>query len=91
VSEATKRCSKCREEKPLSAFTRDCTKTTGYHSHCKDCRRIWRAERNEAGQTNNYRMVKRWRDKHREHWLAVDREKMRRYRARQRAEREEAS
>lgn len=35
--EATKQCSKCREVKPLSEFSKDTTKRDGHSSRCKRC------------------------------------------------------
>ncbi len=32
-------CIQCQEQKPESAFDKDRRKTTGRHSHCKECRR----------------------------------------------------
>jgi transcription elongation factor Elf1 len=33
----TKRCGKCGETKPLSAFSKDCTKRDRHHTQCKVC------------------------------------------------------
>lgn len=35
-----KRCSKCETVKPISEFYKDNTKTDGYRSYCKECKKI---------------------------------------------------
>lgn len=32
-----KRCSKCKENKSKTLFSKDRTKKDGFHSHCKEC------------------------------------------------------
>ena len=36
-----KQCSKCKEIKLLSAFTKNPQQKSGYHPSCKDCRKAW--------------------------------------------------
>lgn len=36
-----KQCSKCKEIKPLSAFSKDKHKTSGYVSQCKECKHLY--------------------------------------------------
>lgn len=36
----TKICSRCKQEKPITAFTKDCQKNDGYRPECKDCKKI---------------------------------------------------
>jgi hypothetical protein len=36
-AERTARCPSCRERKPISAFARDGSKSSGHKSHCKGC------------------------------------------------------
>lgn len=38
----TKVCTKCGEEKPLSKFHKDRTKSSGHVSKCKKCKKIYR-------------------------------------------------
>lgn len=38
-----KRCEKCREERPLSAFGRDAHEPDGLNRKCRECRRSTRA------------------------------------------------
>jgi len=45
-----KRCSRCREEKPLKTFSRDRTTVSGYCAYCKECnkaknKRIYQKQR----------------------------------------------
>ena len=47
----TKRCSKCREEKPLEEFFKNERTSTGYTSYCKKCSLI---------------AVKEWKEKNKE-------------------------
>lgn len=35
----TKQCSKCKEEKPLSEFSKNKRTKDGYHFYCKDCKK----------------------------------------------------
>ena len=36
-----KKCSKCKEEKKTSEFTKNIKKKCGYNSYCKDCNKIY--------------------------------------------------
>jgi len=42
-----KRCTKCGEEKPLAAFSRDRSREDGRFSQCKACVRRWQQENAE--------------------------------------------
>lgn len=43
IVQATKWCPQCKRSLPLSAYTKDRSKTSGLRSHCKSCRRVRRA------------------------------------------------
>ena len=43
----TKRCSRCKEEKPLSCFGKDKSRKDGLRGYCKSCKRVYNAEYSE--------------------------------------------
>lgn len=51
----TKRCSKCKETKPLSEFNPRCDRPCGYQSQCKECRKIYRKSTAYQNALNKYR------------------------------------
>ncbi|MEE9354756.1 MAG: hypothetical protein V3U75_04125 [Methylococcaceae bacterium] len=68
----TKRCSKCKEIKPLSDFYKKAAKKDGRTCACKSCLRLYcqsekgkathnRYEQSEKGETNKKRCAKRYR------------------------------
>lgn len=56
-----KRCSKCRETKPLDAFNRLRTSPDGRDRRCRDCAKAWYA----ANRVRHVQNVRRRNDKHR--------------------------
>lgn len=61
ISEMTKRCTECGEEKDLSFFNRDKTGKLGFAAKCRSCRcksqGVWRSKNKEhlkEYQANNY-------------------------------------
>lgn len=51
MTNGTKRCSKCREIKPLSAFSKASREKSGYQSACKACRKsLYQAAQNERNK-----------------------------------------
>jgi hypothetical protein len=71
-----KRCSKCGEEKPRAAFSRDRSRNDGRYPQCKACVRRWRRENSERLAEYN----RRWREANRDKQRAWSR----RYRERKR-------
>jgi hypothetical protein len=71
-----KRCSKCGEEKPPTAFSRDRSRKDGRYPQCKACERLWRQE--NAEYLADYH--RRWQEANRDKKRAQDR----RYRERKR-------
>lgn len=57
-----KPCAKCGEEKPLTDFAKDNTKTLGVSSSCKDCRNAHKRDQYQADKSNDERR-KRFADK----------------------------
>ena len=76
VSEDLKRCTKCGEEKPLAAFSRDRSRKDGRYPQCKACVRRWQQENAEHLADYN----RRWQQANPEKKRAQDR----RYRERKR-------
>ena len=61
-----KRCSRCREIKPLSEFNKNKSKKSGYHYTCKNCMHIYQkrwAEKNKERIKNKNRL---WYEKNKE-------------------------
>jgi hypothetical protein len=54
-----KKCTKCKQEKPLVEFHKESKKKRGVSSHCKECRSKQR-KTNEARNQPSY--MKRWAD-----------------------------
>jgi hypothetical protein len=71
-SDDLKRCTKCGEEKPLAAFSRDRSRKDGRFSQCTACVRRWQQE--------NAEHHRRWQQANRDERRAQDR----RYRERKR-------
>lgn len=48
IIDGHKKCNRCKKMLELAQFTKDQTKTSGYSSHCKECKKItisnWRKE-----------------------------------------------
>jgi hypothetical protein len=59
ITNGKKRCSKCKKDKPLSAFTRSKKLKCGYESQCKDCKRpaikAWNKRRPAADKNKTHR------------------------------------
>ena len=51
----TKRCSKCKQIKPLPEFYKDCTKTDGLRRSCKSCTKIRQKEYRQSSKGKTYR------------------------------------
>ena len=60
----TKKCSKCKEEKPASAeyFVRAKKEKSGFTCRCKDCDRKWREQNKERIRTT----AKKYRENNKE-------------------------
>jgi alkyl sulfatase BDS1-like metallo-beta-lactamase superfamily hydrolase len=43
----TKVCTKCNKRQKIDDFVRDCTKKDGHHTHCKECKKIYKIEHKE--------------------------------------------
>jgi hypothetical protein len=54
----TKQCSKCKQIKPLMAFTRDRSRKAGYRSQCKECYRKYATS--ERGKAARHRANQRY-------------------------------
>ena len=67
VSEDLKRCTKCGEEKPLAAFSRDRSRKDGRYPQCKACVRRWQRENAEHLADYHRRWQQESREKKRAH------------------------
>lgn len=94
--ELKKRCSKCKEYKALTEFSKNGTRRDGLQGMCKDCHRKWREE--HRAECNEY--YRKWREEHRAErneqsrkWREEHRERnneyQQKYYAKHRAERNE--
>jgi hypothetical protein len=71
-----KKCGTCKEFYPISNFTKNISKSTGYNSQCRECRRIYfieyrKTEKNKILQSRlqkNYKL--RYPEKAKAHELA---------------------
>lgn len=72
----TKRCSGCKETKPVSEFNKDRNRKDGLAHSCRECRREYRRRYREANIERLHEYERRYRDNNKE----KDAEKQRRYR-----------
>ena len=90
-----KTCTKCGEEKPLTAYARDVRASDGCTSSCKTCHSIAARERYAANQESERARSRAYRAEHRGQaakYRAINSERIREYMANYRAEnREELS
>jgi len=70
-----KRCTRCREWKPLFEFGKDCTKKSGLAGRCRDCDR----KRGKRWKKNNptllLKQAQRWRKKNQDKMREYDRQR----------------
>lgn len=57
-TEQTNVCTKCGRELPLSEFYKDKNMKNGYHSWCKECRKIYRRKRYSSSEEVRKKYVK---------------------------------
>ena len=76
---ASKKCSKCNEDKPLDAFYKSCSHKDGLQAYCKTCsdRCVLEYHKTEKGKTVRSRRVKRYRAT--ERGMLITRARMERY------------
>jgi hypothetical protein len=65
ATEPTKRCTKCREEKPPAEFSRDRSRRDGRYPRCKACVREWHQQNAERLAQYHRRWQRENRDKQR--------------------------
>ena len=69
-----KKCSKCKEDKKTSEFTKNIKKKCGYNSYCKECRKIMCWVYSQVNKDKRARYYKNWRkknpDTHKEYYKA---------------------
>ena len=77
---ASKKCSKCNEDKPLDAFYKSCSHKDGLRPYCKTCsdRCVLEYHKTEKGKAARSRRVKRYRAT--ERGMLITRARMERYR-----------
>ena len=65
--DVSKRCSKCKTDKPVSSFRRDSRRVDGLQNYCRDCHnyanKMWR----EANREKHLASLRKWHADHREH------------------------
>ncbi len=54
----TKVCSKCKIEKSISEYIKDCTRIDGFRYECKDCYYIYKKSKKGKAATKRYRQGK---------------------------------
>lgn len=88
-----KRCSKCREIKPIDEFCRDRSSKDGRFCHCRDCRRRYNEANRERRREYNQQYYREHRSrylayKHRYYWDNTEKilEQNREYKKRKRRE-----
>ena len=61
IPQGHKRCTKCGEIKAIEKFHKNKTRSTGYQSSCKECRKIISRKRYEANSEMILEVNRRWR------------------------------
>ena len=59
----TKICSRCKQEKSTSEFSKNSAKKDGLNSHCKSCHREWYKEWYKGNKNSQYERVKKRQEK----------------------------
>ena len=63
----TKKCTKCKEPKPLSEFHPRCDRPCGYQSQCKECRKVYRKSVAHQRAQSKYKQSEKGKQHRRKH------------------------